>query len=373
MFDFRHMLYGCLSVLATIAGLTGCQSSSGSLLEPTVVSERPFVAALGRLEPTDRVIDISVPGDGRVSRIMVTEGQSVNAGDTLAYLESYSLLTAVRNRAAASLSDAQARLNADVEQSQARIQEARLRLRQSTDVPTLEIEAQRARIREIQAELSLAVRQLDRARELTQRSVLSSEELDRQSSQVDRLRASLESAEATLQRTIRSAETDREIAEAQLTTRMRELDSIRSSAQIESLKQAVEVAEADMRESIIRAPSAGRIIEIVADPGESVFGRVLLRMGDVRLMYILAEVYETDIAGVKVGQAVEASSGALSKTLNGKVDRIGTSVFKREVRDLDPQADADARVVQVRVRLDESEEAARFVGLQVDTRIYTDK
>jgi HlyD family secretion protein len=89
-------------------------------------------------------------------------------------------------------------------------------------------------------------------------------------------------------------------------------------------------------------------------------------------MYVLAEVYETDIARVKPGQSVEASSGALSKPLTGKVERVGTSLFKREVRDLDPQSDADARVVQVRIRLDESEEAARFVGLQVDARIFTD-
>ena len=371
MFGFRRLLYACFSAVAIVAGLAGCQSSSGSLPKPAADSERTFVAALGRLEPNDRVIDISVAGDGRVSRILVTEGQSVNAGDTLAYLESHSRLTAVRDRASASLRDAEARLNADLEQAQARIQEARLRLRQLTDVPVLEIEAQRARIREIKSDLGLAVRQLDRARVLRDGSVISAEELDRQSSQVDRLRAALESAEATLQRTIRTAETDREIADAQVTTRMRELESIRSSAQIASLTQAVEVAKADLNESIIRAPFAGRIIEIVADPGESVFQRVLLRMGDVRQMYILAEVYETDIAGVKAGQAVEASSGALSKTLSGKVERIGTSVFKREVRDLDPQADADARVVQVRVRLDESEEAARFVGLQVDTRIFT--
>lgn len=366
------MPYACFAALAIIAGLAACQNSSGNQPAPVVVSERLFVAALGRLEPKDRVIDIGVAGDARVSRILVTEGQTVNAGDTLAYLESHSLLTAVRDRAVATLRDAEARLNADTEQAQARIQEARLRLRQVTDVPVLEIEAQRARIREIQSERNLAGRQLDRARVLMQGSVISTEEFDRQTSQMDRLQAALESAEATLQRMIKSAETDREIAEAQLTTRMRELESIRSSAQIASLTQAVQVAEADLNESIIKAPAAGQIIEIVADAGESVFQRVLLRMGDVSQMYILAEVYETDIAQVKAGQTVEASSSALSKTLSGKVERIGTSLFRREVRDLDPQADADARIVQVRVRLDESEEAGRFVGLQVDARILTD-
>jgi HlyD family secretion protein len=373
MFGFRRLFYASFSAAAIMTGLGACQSSSGSLPAPKVVSERPFVAALGKLEPSNRVIDIGVSGDGRVSRILVTEGQSVNAGDILAYLESHSRLAAVRDHASATLRDAEARLNADVEQAQARIQEARLHLRQLTDVPVLEIQAQRAKIRQIQSDLDLAVRERDRKRALMEQSVIPSEELDRQSSQADSLRAALEFEEATLQRTIKSAETDREIAEAQVSTRIRELESIRSAAQIASLARAVEVAEADLNESVIRSPSAGRIIEIVANPGQSVVGKVLLRMGDVSQMYVLAEVYETDIARVKIGQAVEISSGALSKTFNGKVERIGTSVFKREVRDIDPQADVDARIVQVRVRLDESEEAARFVGLQVNARIYTDK
>jgi hypothetical protein len=67
------------------------------------------------------------------------------------------------------------------------------------------------------------------------------------------------------------------------------------------------------------------------------------------------------------------TSPALSKPLTGTIDRLGTSVFKRQVRSGDPQADADARVVQIRARLNDSEEGARFVGLQVDVRIDTHK
>ena len=77
------------------------------------------------------------------------------------------------------------------------------------------------------------------------------------------------------------------------------------------------------------------------------------------------------MARVMLGQKAEISSPALSRILNGTVERLGTSVFKKQVRNLDPQADADARVVQVRIRMDESEEAARYVGLQVDVLIHT--
>ncbi len=40
--------------------------------------------------------------------------------------------------------------------------------------------------------------------------------------------------------------------------------------------------------------------------------------------------------------------------------------------DLDPAAETDARVVEVRIRLDDSAAAARYVHLQVDVEIAVD-
>jgi HlyD family secretion protein len=359
-----------LTLLASI--LSGCESSAGDQPSAVPAAERRGVTALGRLEPRDRVIDVSVAGDERLERMVVKEGQLVKVGDTLAYLQSFENRTASRNRAAALLEDAETRMAAETQQAQARIQEAELRLRQLKEVPGLEIQAQQARIRETRADLNLALLNLERAEGLLKDSIVPRQEFDRQRALVDRLRATLESEEATLQKLNRAAETDRQIAEAQLMTRRKELDSVQASAQIASLKKSLEVAEVELRHSIIRAPSDGRIIEVIANPGESVLDRVVLRMGDISQMYALAEVYETDMARVQLGQKAEISSPALSKPLTGVVERLGTSVFKRQVRSIDPQADADARVIQVRVRLDDSEEASRFVGLQVDVLIHSE-
>jgi len=360
-------------VLAFIAALliTSCQDSTGTNPEAAAPAARRGVAALGKLEPKDRVIDISVSGDERIDRILVKEGQFVKAGEVLAYLQSFESRSAARDHAASLLEDAESRLHADTEQGQARIQEANLRLRQLKEVPALEIQAQKARIRETQADLDLAIRDLERLRGLLEPSVIPRQEFDRQSARVDRLRASLESEEATLQKLNRAEETDKQIAEAQLSTRGKELESVRASAQIASLKKSLALAEAELKESVVRAPSDGQIIQLIGNAGESGLNRVILRMGDVSEMYVLAEVYETDMARVQLGQAVEITSPALSKMLSGKVERLGTSVFKRQVRSLDPQADVDARVVQVRVKLDDSAEAGRFVGLQVDLLIHT--
>jgi HlyD family secretion protein len=358
-----------LSVLVSVS----CRASPRNF----AIAESPAgphqVAALGRLEPRDRLIDISVAGDERLARIVVKQGQFVKKGDVLGYLESYEVRAAARDRAVALLHDAEALLIANTERSHARIREADLRLAQIRQVSVSEIAAQLARIREIRADLDLALRELDRFRSLSQADLISRQQLDRQSSQVNRYRAAIEAEEATLHKMRTAAETNRQLAEAQVVTQRAELESVRASSRLASLREGVSLAEAEANKSIIRASSDGQIIEIVANPGESLQNRIVLRMGDVSQMYVLAEVYESDAARVYVGAHAEASSRALSSVLAGVVDRVGTNVFKRNVRGLDPQADADARVVQVRVRLDKSDEAARFVNLQVDVLIDTEK
>jgi HlyD family secretion protein len=331
------------------------------------------VAALGRLEPREPITEVSVSSEDRLSKLLVQAGDSVKAGQILAYLQSYNVRLADRQRAAAALADAESRLEADSTQGLARIREAELHARGLDEVPPREIEAQEARIRELRTNMELADADVQRYRMLLDKNAISRQEFEQQTARLDASKAAVDSQQAQLQRLKAQTETERRIAEAQIATRKAELESSRRAAQIASLKENVRVAEAQLEDAIIRAKSDGQIIEILARPGESVQGRPILRMGDVTQMYALAEVYETDVSRVQVGQAAEAYSPALPARLTGRIERIGTNVFKRQVRDLDPQADVDGRVVRVRIRLDDSKEAARLIGLQVNVRIDASK
>jgi len=113
---------------------------------------------------------------------------------------------------------------------------------------------------------------------------------------------------------------------------------------------------------IIRAPRAGRILRILTYPGEISDG--ILQMGD-RQMYVVAEVYETDVGLVKGQPAtITSRNGAFNTPLNGKVAEMAD--FKNNVLDDDPAANADARVV-VKIRLDDSQrvEALPTCGIKV--------
>ena len=121
----------------------------------------------------------------------------------------------------------------------------------------------------------------------------------------------------------------------------------------------------------ILAPVDGRILNIKVKPGEEVTSDPILTMGDTTLMRAVAEVYETDISRVRIGQSATIKSRALPRPLTGKVVRIGNMVFKNDVLNVDPAARVDARVVEVWIDLEKLALVERLTNLTVDVVIHT--
>ncbi len=130
-------------------------------------------------------------------------------------------------------------------------------------------------------------------------------------------------------------------------------------------------AEADLDLSLVRSPIEGKILKIHAREGERARDEGIVELGDTARMYAIAEVYETDIGRVAVGQQARISSPALNEMLTGEVERIGLLVGKKDTLDTDPVADADARVVEVEIRLDDPDSASRLTNLRVAIVIET--
>jgi HlyD family secretion protein len=90
-------------------------------------------------------------------------------------------------------------------------------------------------------------------------------------------------------------------------------------------------------------------------------------------MEALLEVYESDIERVRLGQRVRLTSenGGFRGSISGVVSRINPQIRQREVLSTDPTGDADARVVEVRVRLDpdDARRVERLAGLKLIGRL----
>lgn len=153
-------------------------------------------------------------------------------------------------------------------------------------------------------------------------------------------------------------------------------DGVMSDSEWEALelrrdvaRASLERAHAELELSTVRSPITGQILEIHAREGERVGPDGLAEVGETTSMYVVAEVYETDIGRVRVGQQARVGSPALPRELEGEVERIGLKIGRKDVLDTDPVADADARVVEIEIRLREPELAAALTNLRVDVVI----
>ncbi|MGB5257940.1 MAG: efflux RND transporter periplasmic adaptor subunit [Woeseiaceae bacterium] len=128
-------------------------------------------------------------------------------------------------------------------------------------------------------------------------------------------------------------------------------------------------AKANLELSVVRSPLRAQVLEIHAYPGERVGSEGVMELGRTDRMYVVAEVYETDIAHVEVGQAAKIRTTAINEELHGTVERISLKVGRLDVVGADPIAKTDARVVEVFILLDDSEAVSGYTNMQVKVEI----
>jgi len=125
-------------------------------------------------------------------------------------------------------------------------------------------------------------------------------------------------------------------------------------------------AQAELALTTIRSPITGRVLKVDAREGERVSLQGIAELGKTASMCVIAEIYETDVRYLRIGNTATVTSPALHSPLTGTVDRIGYKVGKQDVLATDPAARTDARVVEVRIRLNDSKAAEDLTFLQVN-------
>jgi HlyD family secretion protein len=293
----------------------------GDAQEPTAgASPAPRgVAALGRIEPLGGIIRVGAPSipdavSGAVLRALHAErGEDVAAGALLAELDT------------ATVSEAR------VAGSEAALEIARRSARAAASL------AEEACVR-----ADVAARQSRRMADLLSRGLASHEAADLARGEAEAGAASC----AARRSEARVAESRIAAAEADLA-----------------------LHRAELQRSFVRAPVAGRVLDLHARPGELVGAEGILELGRIDEMYAIAEVYETDIRHVHTGQRARVTSDALSAALEGTVTRIRPKVNKLDEIGTDPAALKDARIVEVEVKLDDAATAANLTHLQVQVEI----
>ena len=153
----------------------------------------------------------------------------------------------------------------------------------------------------------------------------------------------------------------------------REQDLLTLNGLLQEARAQLAKVNTDLVLTELRAPLAGTVLKIHTRVGERPGDKGILELGASDRMEALLEVYESDIERVRPGQPVRLTSenGGFSGSLSGVVSRINPQVRQREVLSTDPTGDADARVVEVRVRLEpaDARRVENLAGLKVIGRL----
>lgn len=406
-------------VYTILRAQTSKQNSSLTLTERRV--EPNAVAALGHLEPKGEVIHLSAPVSAtgatsatgaRVDQLLVKQGDLVQAGQAIAILDSHDNLQAALIKSQKQVSVAQARLEqvkagakqGEIKAQKAKIEGSRAELRgqmatQQATIERLEAElqgerkAQEATIKRLRAELDNATTECRRYQSLYQQGAVATSQrdikcLDEKTARervneaevtlnriVTTRGEQLEEAKATLKRTVETVE--EQVASDKGTldqiAEVRPVDVAVAQAELEDAKAAVQQAKAQLDLAYVRSPRAGQILKIHTWPGEIIGNKGIVELGRTDQMYAIAEVYETDIGKVRLGQKATITSAGFTGKLQGTVDEIGLQIGKKDVLSTDPVADVDARVVEVKIRLNpaDSKQVSDLTNLKVKLVIHT--
>jgi HlyD family secretion protein len=337
------------------------------------------VTALGRLEPKGEVIQLSAPNQGsRVGQLLVKVGDKVRKGQVIAYLDTRDRTVASLEQALEQVKVQQTRLaivkagakTGEIQAQSATVERVRAQLQE-------ELAARDATISRIEAEVQNAAREYKRYQFLQIEGAVSASLRDDKKLALDVAQQRLNEAKANRRQTEETLV--KQIKEARSTlskiVEVRPVDVMAAQAEIERAKAAVKQARAELDLAAIKAPRNGQVLRINTWAGEVIdTNKGIVSLGETSQMYAVAEVYETDLPKIRIGQKAtitSVSGGVLNEPLLGVVDEIGLEVLKKDVLNTDPAAEIDARVVEVKIRLNaaDSQKVSGFSNMKLKVAI----
>ncbi|MDJ0726492.1 MAG: efflux RND transporter periplasmic adaptor subunit [Prochloraceae cyanobacterium] len=348
-------------------------------IESYEVAPNQSIVALGRIEPKE-IIKVSAanPIETQIDRLYVSEGDRVKEGQLIATLKG------IEKKQAAVVQGQK-----NVELFQARLRQAKIgantnknltvqknlieQLKAQLETQTLEREAA---IDLAKAQLNNTESEYNRYKQLSESGAISASDLDLRRTNLFTSRSRLNEAIARKNNTKRTliAKINQETAKLKQISAVRSLEVQIAAAELEYALAELETDRVELEELYVRAPKSGQILQVNSNVGESVNSEAgIVELARTEQMYAIAEVYESDIFQVRVGQQaiVTSENGGLSAQLKGRVEAIGLQIKKTDALDTDPAADRNARVVEVKISLnpEDSIKVAGLTYLQIKAKI----
>jgi HlyD family secretion protein len=334
------LLYLLIAVLLVGVGWLWLGHKTPPGRADTSVTRPRVLVAPGRVEPVHDAVKLAFEAQGRIAEILVDEGDTVHAGQVLARLDDRIAKTRV---AAADAALAQAKARHLLALRGPRIE----------DIAAARAGAQAAAT-------NAAHRSVEQARseQLSKAGALATTVVD-----ADAADARVASAQATA-----------------ATARYQALAKGTRPEQIEDAAAAILLAQADLDaakvalgQTVLTAPTDGVILRRTAEVGALVTLMApapVLSMADVSQLEIRAEIDEADLAAISVGDAAYATADAYGeRRFPVRITRVTQELGRKTVRDDDPRARVDTRVLEIIARFDATPGGSPTVALPLGLRM----
>ncbi len=327
-----------VSLTILVVLLTACSGSQEEEPTPTIAADYvPLVSVTGKVQP-ETWATVSPQSGGKVTAVLIAEGDDVAEGDVLLRLDSIDAELAVE-RAKAALAAAEAdlaRLKAipraeDVASAEAQVNVAEAGLQKVLEgVSDQQLIAARAELKNAEAQLEQAQAAYDPVKWRPEISMLP------QSLQLEQATNAYEAAQASYQDLLQQpTAADIQQAEAQIAQAEAQLEQVKAgatSAEIDAAEAAVQQAETALAEANVAlertevtAPFAGTIGDLQIRSGEFVSpGQPLLTLGDLATLRVeTTDLDEVDVTRIDVGQEATVTFDALpDETFTGTIQSI---------------------------------------------------
>lgn len=300
--------------------------------------ESGVLRASGNIEMTDAEVSFKIAG--RVAERLVSEGETVKAGQIVARLDTSELTQEVALR------------KAEVRAAEAALAEL------VTGSRPEEIAQAEAVVRRTQADVARARADLKRLKTLYERDNVSVQDYDAAKTVVAVTEAKLREAQEQLRL-------------VQKGPRIEKIE--RSRAQLEQAKEALALAETRLSYATLTSPLTGLVLSHNIEPGEFVAaGTPIVTVGDLEHVWLRAYVDETDLGRVKVGQAARVTTDTYpDKGYEGRVSFIASQA-EFTPKSVQTEKERVKLVYRIKITIANPEMELK-AGMPADARIILDR
>ena len=352
------------------------------------------------------LITVSPRVAGRLTSVLIEQGQPIQQGEVIAriqqddYLAQATLSEAALEAAESQLASAaleleltQAVAAGEIERSDAvlgasesQLAEAEKAAGVESDIVQADLREKAAAVEEARAHLlsakvnqDMAEAELRRANQLFDDGIVATEQRDQTAAAYDHAKAQYQSAQETLNKSM--ALLERATADSQRVQLLQEnirtqQRKVKESAALKSLALAeqqrvkmqeevlktlrakvkeaqakLDLAQLRLAETVITSPVDGVVSQAIADPGEHIQpGQPIAIVNDPQDVWVEANIEETEIRKVQIGQAVDLDVDAYpQRKFAGQVIQVGAAT--RSEFAIIPAGSASAHFIKVTQRL----------------------